>query len=220
MKKILYYSMSVLLLIGGIFVVGYVFANSTSDKSIDNNYLHEDTTNLATDFGNNAPELNVFNLQKLSQTKSVPIIYNEDPGSNPPDDYFGVLGNLTYPLKELDISDADEIAVIIRPSPNLKTDVIDAYIACNTEVVRQAKDEFCYFNTPVGTTPNFYVSIYKNGFVVEKNIGIFGIHLSKLGDEFKPVKKTKTENSSTIVCIRNFDEQSYNYTNEFLSLVN
>jgi len=214
MKKILCVSIPILLLISGIVVFGYLFAGNTSGKrstlGFDNSYSHDDAAELTTNFDNNAPELSIFNLQRLLQTKSVPIDDNEDPGSNPPNDYFGILGNPSYPLKELEISDADEIVVIIRPSANLKSDKLDAYIACNTEVVRQVKDELCYFYTPVGTTPYFYVSIYKNGFAIKKDIGIFGVHLSKLGDEFKPVKRTNAENSGTIACIGD---------NEFLSLI-
>jgi hypothetical protein len=164
----------------------------TSASGSDNNYLH-----------NNAPELSIINFQGLLQAKSVLIDDNEDPGSNPPDDYFGVLGNLAYPLKNLEIADTDEMVVIIRPTANIKSDKLDAYIAYNTEVVKQAKDELCYFFTAPGTTPTFYVSIYKNGVAIEKDIGVFGLHLSKLGDEFRPVKRTNLENQNTIVSIRN-----------------
>ena len=215
MKKILCVSIPVLLLISGIAVFGYMYSGNmkgkTSEVESDNNYLHNNAPRLTTaDFDNVTPELNIINLQGILQSLSVPIGSNEDPGSNPPDDYFGILGNLTYPLKEIEIADTDEIVIIIRPSVNIISDKLDAYIACNTEVIKQVKDELCYFFTAQGTTPLFYISIYKNGFAIKKDVGIFGAHLSKLADEFKPVKRMNTKNSITVISVEK----------EFFALVN
>ena len=213
MKRVVFVSIPVLLLIGGIVVFVYTFAENMDTKSstpdLENNYLYD-----------SVPELRITDLHRFWQTKSVSIDNNEDPGFDPPDDYLGILGNLSYPLKDLEITDADEVVMIIRPSINAKLDKVDAYMACNTEVVKQVNDELCYFFTPPGTTPVFYVSIYQNGFVIKKDVGILGIYLSKLGDEFKPVMRTNAEDPSAIACISHVDEQSKEITNEFLCLVN
>ena len=183
MKKILWVSLLTLFLVAFL----YMFAYNLKDESLTSGFK-----------ANNAPELSISDLQGLLQTKSVPIDDNEDPGNNPPIDFFGILGNLEYPLKELEISDIDEIVITIRPSVNFKSDKLDAYIACNTEIIKQVKDEFCYFSTPSGTTPHFSISIYRNGFAVKNNIGIFGAHLSKLSNEFKPIKQINAEYFSTL----------------------
>jgi hypothetical protein len=169
---------------------------------------------------NNAHELRIIDLQALIDAKSIPIDNNDDPGRDPPDDYFGILGNLTYPLKDIDITVGDEIVVIIRPSINIKPDNLDAYISCNFEAIKQVKNELCYFYTAPGTTPLFYISIYRNGLTIIKDIGVFGLHLSKLSNEFKPVKMTRSENASTVACISNFDVQCNMTIDEYFYIIN
>lgn len=127
------------------------------------------------------------NLQYLSELESVPIINNADPGKNPEHDSFGILGTLVYPLKNLDISDNDEVLIIIRPSDAVKSEEVYAYVAYNTNIIRQVQNEFCYFQASKGTTPDFYVSIYKNGDVIIEETGILGAHFSHLTEEFKPI---------------------------------
>ena len=149
-------------------------------------------------------ELSFSNLQALLQLESVPIMNNKDPGKDPAKDFFGVLGKLVYPLKNLNILESDEVVIIIQPSPAVKTEKFDAYVAYNTKKTQQSKDEFCYFQTPRGTTPVFYLSIYINGVAIIKETGIFGAHLSQLTDEFKPVNlsninEDKGEDKGTVL---------------------
>ena len=216
MKKKFCFFIALFFIVGS--AIGYLFAVnimpeiSTSDldavfaSDLDNVIFHD------------GPELRIINLQKLLQTKSVPIDNNEDPGSNPSEDYFGVLGAIHYPLKEMEITATDEIIIVIeQPHDELKPDGFDTYIACNTEVVKQVKDELYYFSTPPGTTPLFIISIYKNGFFIEGG-GVFGIHLSELENEFKPVNKMNAPNSNTIAFTSNYNEQNKKTTNDFFCL--
>jgi|GEM_PF-4349423 len=160
------------------------------------------SVNINSEFGlvmiNDGVELSIINPQHLRNAKSVTIDKNDDPGINPTNDYFGVFGGICYPLRELEISNDDEIAIIIKPHPELRPDKFDLYIMCNTEAAKQAKDEFFYFPTPNGTTPAFNISIYKNGTLIEKS-GVFGLHLSELENEFKALKRMKDAYDSSFV---------------------
>ena len=129
-----------------------------------------------------------LNIDDLDRIKRTTILNNSDPGRNPDYNSFGVLGTLVYPLSEIDILDNDEVFIAIKPSPSVKNDEVDVYVAHNIEKIQQSKNELCYFKTPPGTTPAFYVSVYKNGEQIIKDTGIFAIHLSYLEREFKPVK--------------------------------
>ena len=146
-------------------------------------------------------QLRIVNFPKLLQASSAPVACNEDPGSDPPEDYFGILA-LQYPLREMDIADTDKIVITIQPYSGAEYDDVDLYIACDTEAIKQVKDELCYFSTPTGMTPVFYVSIYKNDFLVELN-GSFGMHMSALADDFKPLTRLKEDWQSDVVIYMN-----------------
>lgn len=126
--------------------------------------------------------------QDVSQIESVPITGNKDLGKNPASNSYGVVGRLVYPLKDIDISDHDEVIIIIRPSDAIGTEKQDAYIAYHTNKAQKSKDELYYFQASKGTTPVFYISIYKNGMAIIEETGILGAHFSQLADEFKPIR--------------------------------
>ena len=199
MKKILYLSILFIFFIGGI-LLGYVFVINTIQKvnNTDSSILNMSVVSISKFDDDEVSKLSIINLQKLLQTESVSIDYNDDPGVYPSEDYFDGLGKLQYPLKELEITDSDDIIIIIKPHPELKPSEFDAYIACNTEIAKQAKDKLYYFSTQTGTTPAFNISIYKNGYYIDGS-GVLGLHLSELENEFKPIKRINDVSSSSVV---------------------
>jgi len=118
MKRILYLPLLILFLISGS-ILGYLFSINTIPEVIATDIPKKDvvvpytsTSDLSvvfiSDF-NDSSRLSIINLQKLLQTNSVAIDNNEDPGKDSRDDYFGALGTIHYPFKEMEISDTDEI---------------------------------------------------------------------------------------------------------------
>jgi len=158
------------------------------------------------DLSNNSAQLSIINLNSLQNTKSVLIEHNDDPGNTPPDDYFEGFGIIRYPLRNVEISDTDEIVIFITPHPEFKPEDYDAYIACNTVVAKQVKDELLYFSTPTGTTPAFVVSIYKNGDLIAYS-GVFGMHLSAIDGEFKSLIRINDMKNKSVVAYINDGHQ-------------
>ena len=142
-------------------------------------------------FPEKSPEFRIHNLQKMYNAESAEIHGLVDPGPVP--DTQKYLSPVKYLLKDIDfLSYGDEYLIIVQDIGKEYT-----YISCDNRIMEQCKDKVFMYTPHIGSTPDFYVWIYKNGFHLT-GTGAYEMHLSDLGGTFKAVDWSHSPSEDTV----------------------
>ena len=165
--------------------------NSSDNQIIDALLL----TNETHYFPEKSPELRILNVQKIFDAKSTTLKSYEDESI--------LFEYKEYPLQDLDFSPTDELVIMVSDIGETNT-----YITCDNNLMQKCKDEVYIFATLPGTTPDFYMFIYKNGFLI-KTYGLCGMFLADLEESFRAVQLSETATTGTVISINNIKRAGF-----------